>query len=268
MKHCLTIAGSDCSGGAGIQADLKAFSALGTFGMSVVTSVVAENTSRVLSIFDVPPESVAAQIDAVFEDIRVDAVKIGMLPSAAIIKTVAEQLRRYAPPFIVLDPVMVATSGGTLMQNEAVETLMTELFPLADLQTPNIPEAEAICGKKIETKADMEAAAKQICATGAKAVLIKGGHLTGEALDILYDGSAFHTFTHARIASTSTHGTGCTLSSAIAAYLARGCSLKEAVANAKSYVTEAIRHAEADIGRGNGPTNHFYDYYSLKGWDK
>ena len=186
MKHCLTIAGSDCSGGAGIQADLKTFSALGTFGMSVVTSVVAENTSRVLSIFDVPEEGVAAQIDAVFEDIRVDAVKIGMLPSAAIIETVAEQLRRYKPPFVVLDPVMVATSGGTLMQNEAVETLIAKLFPLADLLTPNIPEAEAICGKKIETQTDMEEAAKQICAMGAKAVLIKGGHLTGEALDILY----------------------------------------------------------------------------------
>lgn len=207
MKHCLSIAGSDCSGGAGIQADLKTFSALGMFGMSVVTSVVAENTSRVLSIFDIPEEGIAAQIDAVFEDIRVDAVKIGMLPSAAIIETVAEHLRRYAPPFVVLDPVMVATSGGTLMQNEAVETLIAKLFPHADLLTPNIPEAEAICGKKIETQADMEEAAKQICAMGAKAVLIKGGHLTGEALDILYDSAAFHTFTHARIASTSTHGT-------------------------------------------------------------
>lgn len=158
----------------------------------------------------------------------VDAVKIGMLPSAAIIETVAGQLRRYAPPFVVLDPVMVATSGGTLMQNEAVETLIAKLFPLSDLLTPNIPEAETICGKKIETQADMEAAAAQICAMGAKAVLIKGGHLSGEALDLLYDGAAFHTFTHARIASTSTHGTGCTLSSAIAAYLARGCSLKDA----------------------------------------
>lgn len=137
----------------------------------------------------------------------VDAVKIGMLPSAAIIETVAGQLRRYAPPFVVLDPVMVATSGGTLMQNEAVETLIAKLFPLSDLLTPNIPEAETICGKKIETQADMEAAAAQICAMGAKAVLIKGGHLSGEALDLLYDGAAFHTFTHARIASTSTHGT-------------------------------------------------------------
>ena len=268
MKTALTIAGSDCSGGAGIQADIKTMITNGVYAMSAITALTAQNTTGVTAIMESTPEFLGEQLESIFTDIYPDAVKIGMVSSSSLIKTISDKLKKYDAKNIVVDPVMVATSGGTLMQNEAVETLIAKLFPHADLLTPNIPEAEAICGKKIETQADMEEAAKQICAMGAKAVLIKGGHLTGEALDILYNGAALHTFTRARIASTSTHGTGCTLSSAIAAYLARGCTLKDAVANAKSYVTEAIRHASADIGRGNGPTNHFYEYYSLKGWDK
>lgn len=268
MKHCLSIAGSDCSGGAGIQADLKTFSSLGTFGMSVVTSVVAENTCRVISVFNMPPKQIENQIDAVFEDIHVDAVKIGMLPDTEIIKSTAEKLRHYKPSYIVADPVMVATSGGVLMDSTALEALKEDIFPLADILTPNISEAQAICGFKIETQEDMKDAAKQICAMGAKAVLVKGGHISGDALDVFFDGDEFHTYTQPRIATKNTHGTGCTLSSAIAAFLARGFSLCQAVSNAKEYVTEAIRYAPDNIGRGNGPTNHFYDYYKLKGWEK
>lgn len=265
MKHCLTIAGSDCSGGAGIQADLKTFSALGTFGMSVVTSVVAENTSRVISVCDVPADTIGDQIDAVFEDIRVDAVKIGMLSNVATARIVAGKLQQYQPANVVIDPVMVATSGGALMQEAALDVLVNEILPFADVLTPNIPEAAVLCGKPIQTQRDMEDAAKRIHSFGAKNVLIKGGHLTGDALDILYDGVRYYAFPGKRIPSNNTHGTGCTLSSAIAAFLAKGTKMEDAIAQAKEYVTAAIQYAYGDIGKGHGPTNHFYEFYNWKG---
>ncbi len=260
----MTIAGSDCSGGAGIQADLKTFAAHGTFGMSVIVSVVAENTSRVISIQDIAPEIIADQIDAVFEDITVDGVKIGMLSGAEQMKIVAEKLRDYRPNGIVLDPVMVAKGGCALMHPEALETLKKEMLPLAFMLTPNIPEAQAISGMKIETAEDMKKAAACLQNMGPKNVLIKGGHLTGDAEDILFDGADFYSFRAERILTKNTHGTGCTLSSAIAANLANGLAVPAAVEAAKEYVTTAIRHA-LPIGKGHGPTNHFYTLYKNGG---
>lgn len=264
MKHCLTIAGSDCSGGAGIQADIKTFSALGCFGMSAVVAVVAENTSRVISVQDIPPDIIRDQIDAVFEDIRVDAVKVGMLSGAETMCAVAGKLRQYAPPLTVIDPVMIAKGGSALMQPDALETLVREILPLSYLLTPNIPEAETITGMNIDSTDAMHAAAEAIYRMGAKNVLVKGGHLAGDASDILFDGTEFHTFTTERIDTKNTHGTGCTLSSAIAAHLANGLALPEAVSAAKDYVTEAIRRA-LPIGKGHGPTNHFHEFYRMKG---
>jgi hydroxymethylpyrimidine/phosphomethylpyrimidine kinase len=260
MKKVLTIAGSDCSGGAGIQADLKTFAAHGVFGMSAITSVVAENTCRLLGQQDVSPVIVEKQIEAVFEDIGADAVKTGMLPTASCMKAVAHSLRRYGPSFVVADPVMVAKSGASLMSPDAVDTFVREILPLADVLTPNIPEAEALAGGKIEVPEDMERAAEAIQKMGAKSVLVKGGHASGDALDILYDGAAFHRFRAARIPTKNTHGTGCTYSSAIASNLALGYPLPEAVRRAKDYVTTAILHAPG-LGKGSGPTHHFYDLY-------
>ena len=188
MKNCLSIAGSDCSGGAGIQADIKTFSAHNCFGMSVIVSVVAENTSRVISIHDVPPKVIKDQIDAVFEDIKVDAVKVGMLSGIETMKAAAEKLREYDPKITIIDPVMIAKGGCALMQPDALDTLIHEIIPLAYLLTPNIPEAETITGMKMESISDMKVAAEIICKMGAKNVLIKGGHLRGEAIDILFDG--------------------------------------------------------------------------------
>ena len=264
MKHCLSIAGSDVSGGAGIQADLKTFSALGCFGMSAIVSVVAENTSRVISIQDIEPKIIQDQIDAVFEDIRVDAVKVGMLSGEEAMRAVAEKLREYHPEIIVIDPVMVAKGGCALMKPEALQTLIREIIPLAYLLTPNIPEACAITGLEINTVCDMKAAAKAIHHLGAKNVLIKGGHLAGDATDILFDGEGFETFAQRRIESLRTHGTGCTLSSAITANLANSLALFSAVEAAKEYVTKAIRYAPP-IGKGHGPTNHFFEFYRMKG---
>nr|WP_255575574.1 bifunctional hydroxymethylpyrimidine kinase/phosphomethylpyrimidine kinase [Caproiciproducens faecalis] len=260
----MTIAGSDCSGGAGIQADLKTFAAHGTFGMSVIVSVVAENTSRVISIHDIPSQIVADQIDAVFEDIAVDGIKIGMLSGADQMRTVSEKLRFYRPSGVVLDPVMVAKGGRALMHPEALETLKAEMLPQAFLLTPNIPEAEAITGMEIHTVKDMEKAAVILRSMGPRYVLVKGGHLTGDAVDILYDGKDYRSFTTERIPTKNTHGTGCTLSSAIAANLANGAEVPEAVSAAKEYVTTAIRHA-LPIGKGHGPTNHFYNLYKSGG---
>lgn len=257
MKNLLSIAGSDCSGGAGIQADLKTFAAHGTFGMSVIVSVVAENTSRVLSVCDMEPSVISDQIDAVFEDIRVDGVKIGMLSGSEQMKTVAMKLRQFSPPGIVVDPVMVAKGGCALMHPEALETLKKEMLPLADVLTPNLPEAEAIAGIKVLTSDDRKRAAEKIRKMGPKYVLLKGGHLSGEAEDLLFDGESFTEFTHRRIQTKNTHGTGCTLSSAIAANLALGKEAGEAVRAAKEYVTRAIEHS-LEIGKGHGPTNHFY----------
>ncbi len=262
MRHALTIAGSDCSGGAGIQADLKTFAAHGVYGMSAVVSVVAENTCRVLDIQDITPDMIEKQITAVFEDMEVHAVKVGMLSSGDSMRAVAKMLRQYRPKYVVVDPVMVAKGGCALMQKEALSALIAEILPLAYVVTPNIPEAETITGMHIRTQDDRRQAAAVMHRMGAANVLIKGGHLDKEAdaEDLLYDGGAFLTFTAKRIPTKNTHGTGCTFSSAIAANLALGHALPEAVANAKQYVTMAIAHG-LDIGKGHGPTHHFYDIY-------
>ncbi len=264
MKNLLTIAGSDCSGGAGIQADLKTFAAHGTFGMSVIVSVVAENTARVIDIQDVTPDMIKKQMDAVFEDIFPDAVKIGMLSTPECMQAVAEKLTEYKPQNVVVDPVMYAKNGCALMQPYAIDTLIKTIIPLADVLTPNIPEAEKIAGMEIKTVADMEAAAKKICAMGCKGIVVKGGHHIGNAVDVLFDGKEFYHFETERINTKNTHGTGCTFSSAIAANLANGLSVAEAVKNAKSYVTKAIEHSLA-IGKGCGPTHHFVDLYRKAG---
>jgi len=264
MKKVLSIAGSDCSGGAGIQADLKTFSAHGVFGMSVVVSVVAENTSRVIDIQDVTPDMIEKQIDAVFEDIEVDAVKVGMLSTPECMRAVAAKLRQYKPKNIVIDPVMYAKNGCPLMDPNATDELIATIIPLADILTPNMPEAEKIAGMTIENAANIEDAARQIHSMGCRNVLVKGGHAVEgveAALDILFDGGNFYRFEVPRIATKNTHGTGCTYSSAIASNLALGLSINSAVAAAKEYVTTAIRHS-LPIGKGHGPIHHFYDLYN------
>lgn len=263
MKTALTIAGSDSSGGAGIQADIKTMSALGVYGMSVITSIVAENTCRVISVYDVPTETIEDQIDAVFQDIFVDAIKIGMISSREIIEAVSEKLKQYKPQNIVIDPVMYSKDGTALLKEDAIDVFIKKLLSLSTLITPNIPEAERISGKKIDTLRDVKEAAQLITAMGAKNVLIKGGHFEGDATDVLYDGKSYREFSHSRVAKTP-HGTGCTLSSAIASFLARGLSLPEAVENAKEYVTGAITNA-LEQGKGNGPTHHFYRFYDTDG---
>ena len=260
MKKVLTIAGSDCSGGAGIQADLKTFAAHGVYGMSVIVSVVAENTVQALGTEDISPEMIGKQIDAVFTDIGADAVKIGMLSQAPCMEAVAEKLEEYRPQHIVIDPVMVAKSGCALMRPEAMATMVARILPFADLLTPNIPEAERITGMKIASLDDIENAAVKIAALGPGAVLVKGGHAAGDAVDVLFDGHEFRHYRAERIPTQNTHGTGCTYSSAIAADLALGLPLADAVAHAKDYVTTAILHSLA-IGKGCGPTHHFYDLY-------
>jgi len=260
MRKALSIAGSDCSGGAGIQADLKAFSAHGVFGMTAITSVVAENTVRVIEYQDVRPDIIEKQIDAVFEDIFPDAVKIGMLSCRAGMQAVARKLYEWKPANIVIDPVMYAKNGCPLMAPEAIETLITEIVPLADVITPNIPEAEKMSGMSIHTQADMEQAARRIHAMGCRAVLVKGGHSTGAATDILFDGGSYYYYSEPRIDTKNTHGTGCTYSAAIASNLALGFILPKAAAHAKHYVTAAIAHSLA-LGNGNGPTHHFYELY-------
>ncbi len=264
MKNLLTIAGSDSSGGAGIQADLKTFAAQGTYGMSVICAVTAQNTQGVTAVQDIEPQVVQAQIAAVFDDIQVDGVKIGMLSHSPIIEAVADSLLHYQPPIVVLDPVMISKSGYPLLAPEACATLIKRLLPLATLVTPNLPEAEAICGFKIQDEAAMVQAAAKIVQLGAKAVLVKGGHLSGDADDLLYDGSREQWFPAKRIPSRNTHGTGCTLSSALAANLAKGLPLAEAVAVSKAYVTEGIAHGLA-IGSGCGPLHHFFSLYAKAG---
>ena len=260
MKKVLSIAGSDCSGGAGIQADLKTFSAHGVFGMSVIVSVVAENTSRVIKIQDITPDMIEKQIDAVFEDIEVDAVKVGMLSTLQCMNAAAKKLRQYRPKNVVIDPVMYAKNGCPLMEPTAIDTLIKLIIPLADILTPNIPEAERIAGMPISSVADMEEAARIIYTMGCKSVVVKGGHAVGNALDVLFDGKNIYHFETTRIETKNTHGTGCTFSSAIASQLANGLCLEEAVKKAKDYVTTAIKHSLA-IGKGNGPTHHFYELY-------
>ncbi len=262
VKKCLTIAGSDCSGGAGIQADLKTFSAFGCYGASVITSVVAENTSRVISVHNVPVEEIEAQIDAVFEDIEIDSVKLGMLPTSGIIRAVAAKLQKYKPKFIVCDPVMIATSGDALSENNVAGAFIEHLFPLADLITPNIVETETFLGGYIDGVPDMEESARILCEYGAKAVLVKGGDIDGEnSTDMLFDGKEYVKFSAKRVNSPNTHGTGCTLSSAIAANLALGNDLKNAVRHAKEYVTEAIENSYT-VGKGHSPVHHFYKLWS------
>lgn len=269
MKKVLTIAGSDCIGGAGIQADLKTFSAHGVYGMSVIVSVVAENTFRVIDIQDITPDMIEKQIDAVFEDVEVDAVKVGMLSKPCCMEAVAKKLREYKPHNLVVDPVMVAKNGSYLMAPESLGMLKSDIIPLADLLTPNIPEAEVITAIHIESIDDMKEAAIAIYKLGAKAVLVKGGHAAGDAVDVLYSDGKFTYFSAERINTKNTHGTGCTYSSAIASNLALGLPMDDAVKAAKDYVTTAIRHA-LDIGKGCGPTHHFYELYKngLKGGKK
>jgi len=258
MKQVLTIAGSDSGGGAGIQADIKAMSANGVFAMSVITAITAQNTEEVTEVFELPVSIIEAQIDAVFDDFEVAAVKTGMLSSMEIVTAVAKMLRPQKVANLVVDPVMMAKSGQALLKPEAMEALKRDLIPLALVITPNVQEAEQLSGLPIKTLADARQAAKAIHKLGCKHVLIKGGHLLAErATDLLYDGRFFNIFKGEFIDTPHTHGTGCTFASAVAAQLARGKALPDAVQTAKTYVTEAIRHGLA-IGHGKGPTNHFY----------
>jgi hydroxymethylpyrimidine/phosphomethylpyrimidine kinase len=264
VKNVLTIAGSDSCGGAGIQADLKTFSALGTYGMSVITAVTAQNTLGVHAVRELDPEIVRQQIDCLFEDIEIAAVKIGMVSSREIIQVIGECLRRYSPAHVVVDPVMVSKTGCFLLRPEAKDELLRVLFPLAEVVTPNIPEAEAITGQKITTLADMESAARAIHQLGPKNVVVKGGHLSGAPVDVFFDGKEVIHLSGERIPTKNTHGTGCTFSSAIAAFLGRGFPVLEAVRKSKEYLTGAIAHA-FDLGHGVGPVHHFYYLYEKAG---
>ena len=260
----LTIAGSDSGGGAGIQADLKTFSALGVYGASILTALTAQNTRGVAAIHDVPPEFVTAQMDAVLSDLAVSAIKIGMLSRPAIIRAVAAGLDRWKPAHVVLDPVMIAASGDPLLVPEAVATILSELLPRATLITPNLPEAARLLNAPVAaTPAEMVAQADALRRLGARAVLIKGGHGDGvESSDLLVSDQGARWFSAPRHATRNTHGTGCTLSSAITAGLARGLALDQAVSDAKTYITEAIRAADTlAIGHGHGPVHHFYRWW-------
>ncbi len=257
----LTIAGSDSGGGAGIQADLKTFSALGCFGMTAITALTAQNTLGVRAIHGVPPDMLKGQIDAVVEDIGVDAVKIGMLHSPDIVRTVAEAIDRHNLQRVVLDPVMVATSGAVLVDNPAIVVLVKHLFGRAVLVTPNLDEAALLVGRPLATEDDMQAAAQELLARGARAVLLKGGHLAGEVVSdlLMTHNGLLHWMRAPRIATANTHGTGCTLSSAIAAHLALGMPLLEAVEAARAYVRGALAAGAGVLtGAGSGPLNHGY----------
>lgn len=255
LKTALTIAGSDCSGGAGIQADLKTMIMNGVYGMSAVTALTAQNTTGVRGIQEVASDFLEKQLDAIFEDIYPDAVKIGMVSSGELIHVIADRLRYYHAQNVVVDPVMVATSGSALMKNDAVQTLIEELLPLASLVTPNIPEAEVISDMPVQTKEDMLTAAKKIGDASHCAVLLKGGHSINDANDLLYENGRFQWFEGKRISNPNTHGTGCTLSSAIAANLAKGFTLSESVQRAKDYISDALS-AMLDLGKGSGPMDH------------
>lgn len=261
VARALTIAGSDSGGGAGIQADLKTFSVLGVFGMSAITAVTAQNTTGVSAVHEIPPDVVAAQIDAVATDIGVDAAKTGMLSSAPIIEAVADRVRAHQIERLVVDPVMVAKSGAPLLRPEAQEALRTLLLPLAWVVTPNLAEARSLLERGIDDLAGMRDAAQRIAEFGPRFVLLKGGHLSGDPIDVLYDGEAFTELRGARIATLHTHGTGCVLSAAIAAYLAKGTEPTEAISAAKRFVTRAIE-AALPLGRGFGPCNPLFDRLS------
>ncbi len=260
----LTIAGSDSSGGAGVQADLKTFAALGVYGASVITALTAQNTTGVSGIHQVPAEFVTAQIDAVFSDLTVGAVKIGMVAQLASIDAIAAGLKRWLPKYVVLDPVMVATSGDRLLAAEAIEALRRKLVPCASIITPNLPEAAALLDEPVaESEAAVEHQGKRLLAMGCRAVLIKGGHGQGdESIDYLFDANGTLALAAPRIATRNTHGTGCSLSSAIAAGLAKGESLETAVRNAKTWISAAISAADRfSVGHGHGPVHHFHKFY-------
>jgi hydroxymethylpyrimidine/phosphomethylpyrimidine kinase len=256
----LTIAGSDSGGGAGIQADLKTFSALGVYGASAITAITAQNTQRVTDVLPLEPAIVTAQIDAVIDDIGADAVKTGMLANAEIIEAVADAARRHELRPLVVDPVMVAKSGDSLLRDDAVQALREQVVPLATVLTPNLPEAEVLLDRKLASWDDVREGARELVAMGARAVVMKGGHREGPAIDLLLDGDKFHEFTAQRVDTKNTHGTGCTFASAIAAGLAKGSDVRGAVAFAKAYVTKALQSAY-DVGHGHGPVHHFYRFW-------
>ena len=260
MKTALTIAGSDSSGGAGIQADIKTMAANGVFAMSAITALTAQNTTGVTGIFETTPEFLAAQLDAVFTDIYPDAVKIGMVSSAPLIRTIAERLRFYEAKHIVVDPVMVATSGSRLLRDDAMQALTEQLLPLSEVVTPNIPEAEILSGLPITDAAGMETAARKISEQYGCSVLCKGGHKVNDADDLLWRNGNGKWFRGERIHNPNTHGTGCTLSSAIASNLAKGYDLDSSVERAKEYISGCLS-AMLDLGRGSGPMNHMHKLF-------
>ena len=266
VARALTIAGSDSGGGAGIQADLKTFAAYGVYGASAITAVTAQNTREVVDWVAMPLDLVGAQIDAVLSDIGADAVKTGMLANAGVIEVVAAKMQEHGVTNLVVDPVMVAKGGQKLLHDDAIGVLIRNLLPLALVATPNLPEAEVLTNRRIETWDDMRGAAAQIVEMGAKSVVLKGGHFkdTAGSADLYFDGQHYHEYTSVRVNTTSTHGTGCTFASAIAAGLAKGMSPRDAIALAKSYVTLAIQHAYP-LGSGHGPVHHFYRYYQPRG---
>lgn len=263
IPRALTIAGSDSGGGAGIQADLKTFQELGVFGMSALTAITAQNTQTVTGIYELSEEAVARQIDAVAEDIGIDAVKTGMIASTSIMEVIADKIRQHRLSPLVIDPVMISKSGAALLDKPARQALKQTLLPLATLITPNLHEAEVIVNRSLSTSQERMDAAKQILDMGASAVVIKGGHTEDEeAVDLFYDGEEFHTFSAPRYHTPHTHGTGCTFSAALAASLAKGESMYKAVETAKQFITKAISHS-LNIGKGHGPTNHWaYNRYS------
>lgn len=258
MKKVLSIAGSDCSGGAGIQADIKTITAHKMYAMSAITALTAQNTTGVYAVEEASPSFVGKQLDCIFTDIYPDAVKIGMVSNVEIIETIVDKLTAYQAKNIVVDPVMIATSGSKLLQDNAIETIISKLLPIAAVITPNIYEAEVLCGFAIENTADMLKAAEKISGMLEGSVLIKGGHLQDTADDLLYTKGAAMWFKGQRLDNPNTHGTGCTLSSAIACGLAAGYSIRESIANAKTYITGAIG-AGLDLGKGSGPLNHIFD---------
>lgn len=265
LNVALTIAGSDSCGGAGIQADLKTFQAIGVYGMSAVTAVTVQNTQMVHAIQEINPRIVHDQITCLFEDIKIDAVKIGMVSSIGLVDAIADALSKVDRPPVVLDPVMISKSGYALLKRDAQEALVAKLFPLAEVVTPNIHEAEALVGSAIRDQNAMQEAARKITDLGAAKVVVKGGHMDGDqATDILFDGETFRQLSSPRTETANTHGTGCTFSSAIAAYMAKGQPFFDAVGNAKAYISGAIASA-LDIGKGHGPTHHFFDLYAKAG---
>ena len=260
IPNVLTIAGVDPSGGAGVLADIKVMSALGCYGTAVIAALTAQNTRAVTGVLPVPPEFVTAQLDTLFADVRIDAVKIGMLGQAPVISAVAEALRRYDPKWIVLDPAMVAKSGDKLLEDSAIDALKTELLPLASVITPNLPEASVLLGREVARYEEMRAAAADLHALcgGRTAIYLKGGHLPDRAVDILFNGKTYQEFETKRTETKNTHGTGCSLSSAIASFLAKTGDLKEACESAKAYIAGAIRSAaQLSVGTGHGPIHHF-----------